>query len=164
MKKNIFISIVLLTIICSCNRFLEEKSNSRLTTPETLADNQALLDRSSTRGSRGNVGEISADDFYVTDSDFDRTPREYEKRVYTWQPDRVSIPGDNDWAYIFRNIVLYNTVLDNLDQYKIANSENVRGQALVLRASSYLDAAQIYCLAYDRTSASSEHGLPLRLS
>jgi hypothetical protein len=40
----------------------------------------------------------------------------------------------------------------------------VRGQALVLRAIRYLDAAQIWCLAYNKTTADKDLGLPLRLN
>lgn len=164
MRKIILISIVLFTIVCSCDRFLEEKSDSKLTIPETLEDNQAILDRSSARDAHPTGGEISSDDYYITDSDFDRLQTDADKRLYTWQPDRVAVSGSNDWARIFRNIIIFNTVLDNIAQYKIANSENVRGQALVLRASSYLEAAQLYCLVYDKNTAKSELGLPLRLN
>ena len=164
MKKITFILIIITTVVFSCNRFLEEKSDSKLTTPQTLADNQAILDRSPARAFHSTGSEISSDDFYTTDADFERTTTEAEKRMHTWQPDRVAVPGSNDWANVFSRVIIFNTVLDNIDQYNIPGSENVRGQALVLRASSYLEAAQIYCLAYDKTTAMSELGLPLRLN
>ncbi|AZI66609.1 RagB/SusD family nutrient uptake outer membrane protein [Kaistella daneshvariae] len=149
--------------LLGCNEFLDEKSNSSLATPETLEDNQALLDRSSVRSQTPVSAQVASDDIYVSDEDFNNMPLETEKRLYTWQPDRVSTPGDNDWGYTYQRINIFNTVLYNLDRYKIANADNVRGQALVFRAGAYLDAAQVWCQVYDKNTASSKQGLPLRL-
>lgn len=150
--------------LLSCNRLLEEKSNSSLATPETLEDNQALLDRNFIRGQTVVSAEISADDIDVTEPDFNNMSLEPEKRLYTWQPDHVAITEGNDWSTCFRRINTFNTVLFNLEHYQIANSDNVRGQALVFRAAAYLEAAQLWCLAYDKNSATAKHGLPLRLN
>lgn len=149
--------------VVSCNDFLEEKSNSMLTTPQTLEDNQALLDRNFIRTQTCVSAEISADDVYVSDSDFNTMPSEPEKRLYTWRPDRVAVSEGNDWANCFARINVFNTVLFNLETYHIPQSENVKGQALVFRAAAYLEAAQVWCLAYDKSTAGSKHGLPLRL-
>lgn len=150
----------------SCSRFLDEKSNLHLTTPSTLEDNQALLDR------YGDVitnfaasGMVSSDDFYISDADFNALVHEEDKRLYTWQPDHVSTSksAGNDWLYCYKGINISNSVLDNLDYYEISNSDNVRGQALALRAARYLDAVQIWCVAYNKNTANSDLGLPLRL-
>lgn len=68
--------IIVLSVLClssaiGCSDFLEEKSDSRLVTPETLEDNQALLDRiSNLLGGNSISAEISSDDIYITDSDY----------------------------------------------------------------------------------------------
>lgn len=160
--KILFMGSILMMAV-SCNRFLDEKSNSSLATPETLDDNQALLDRYYVLGINATGGEVSADDIYVSDADFAGMPTEAEKRLYTWQPDRVAIASGNDWENCFAKINVFNTVLFNLKQYDIKGSENVRGQALVFRAACYLEAAQLWCLAYDENTAASVPGLPLRL-
>ena len=63
--KKIFLlfslSSAMLTVI-SCNRFLDEKSDSLLAVPETLDDNQAILDRYLIMGLNPVSAEISADD------------------------------------------------------------------------------------------------------
>lgn len=150
-------------VLINCNRFLDEKSDSTLATPETLADNQALLDDYATLASNSSSGEIAADDVYVTDADFNTMYDEAMKRLYTWQPDYVSLPSGSDWENCFSRIKIYNTVLFNLKHYSISNANNVEGQALLLRASVYLEAAQIWCLAYDKNTAETKLGLPLRL-
>lgn len=163
--KNLFKIIILLMgfLLYGCSDFLEEKSDSSLAIPESLEDNQALLDRSFIRSQTPTSGEVSAGDIYVTDNDFNTMEVEAEKRLYTWEPDRVSTPGDNDWGNTYQRIKTFNTVLYNIDRYHIAGANNVRGQALVFRAAAYLDAVQIWCLAYDKNTADTSYGLPLRL-
>ena len=164
MKTVKILSVGILVLVStSCNRFLNEKFDSSLATPETLEDNQALLDRYNVLGANATSGEISSDDIYVTDADFISVPDESQKRLYTWQPDHVAQASGNDWENCFVKINIANTVLFNIKHYQIAGAGNVQGQALVLRAAYYLEAAQLWCLAYRHESAASQMGLPLRL-
>lgn len=158
--------VILSTILSGCSRFLDEKSDSNLATPTTLEDNQALLDRiSEVLSNFASSGMASSDEFYLSDADFDALEYQEDKRLYTWQKDYVSTNQGigNDWFYCYKAIYISNAVLHNLDTYAIPGAENVRGQALALRAIRYLDAAQIWCLAYNGTTASTDLGLPLRL-
>lgn len=160
---NTVLKVAMIVLLVNCNRFLDEKSDSNLATAETLADNQALLDDYATLASHSTSGEIASDDVFVTDADFNTMYDEAMKRLYTWQPSYVSLPTGSDWENCFRRIKIYNTVLFNLGHYEIGNSDNVEGQALLLRGAAYLEAAQIWCLAYDKNTAEAKLGLPLRL-
>ncbi len=164
--KSFIIIISSLLVLQSCTKFLDEKSDFRLTTPETLEDNQALLDRvTDILTNNASSGEVSSDDYYLTESDFQALPYEEDRRLYTWQPDRVSINQSegNDWSYCFRTIYIANAVLYNIEKYHIANADNIRGQALTIRAARYLDAAQVWCPVYNSSTATADLGLPLRL-
>lgn len=162
--KKIFLlfslSSAMLTVI-SCNRFLDAKSDSLLAVPETLDDNQAILDRYLIMGLNPVSAEISADDFYLSESNFNTMGVEAEKRLHTWEPDYVS---GSDWKNVYNRINIFNNVLFNIEHYKIPMADNVKGQALVWRAGAYLEAAQIWCLAYDPATADQNLGLPLRLN
>lgn len=160
---NTVLKVAMILLLVNCNRFLDEKSDSNLATAETLADNQALLDDYATLASNSTSGEIASEDVFVTDADFNTMYDEAMKRLYTWQPSYVSLPTGSDWENCFRRIKIYNTVLFNLAHYEIGNSDNVEGQALLLRGAAYLEAAQIWCLAYDKNTAEAKLGLPLRL-
>ena len=160
---NTVLKVAMILLLVNCNRFLDEKSDSNLATAETLADNQALLDDYATLASNSTSGEIASDDVFVTDADFNTMYDEAMKRLYTWEPSYVSLPTGSDWENCFRRIKIYNTVLFNLGHYEIGNSDNVEGQALLLRGAAYLEAAQIWCLAYDKNTAEAKLGLPLRL-
>ena len=166
--KNLILKIISLASIVAtigCSDFLDEKSDSKLATPETLVDNQALLDRSSNLLDNNSIsGEISCDDIYITDSDYKGIGYEADKRLYTWQPNLVSNPSGNDWESCYYRINICNTVLDNLKQYHVDHADNVRGQALAIRASIYLEASQIWSLAYDKSTSNSNMGMPLRLN
>lgn len=169
MKKifSILICLLFAGMTCnSCSDFLDEKSDMKLTIPNTLEDNQALLDRlADVMTNFAQSGMSSSDDFYLTDADYNGLSYDEDKRLYTWQPDYVSTNqgNGNDWLYCYRAIFIANSVLYNLKNYNIANAENVRGQALVIRAARYLDATQVWCPAYDEATADHEMGLPLRL-
>lgn len=160
---NTLLKIAIVLLFVNCNRFLDEKSDSNLATAETLAANQAMLDDYAIVASNATSGEISSDDVYVTDADFNSMNDESIKRLYTWEPNYVSSPTGNDWQLCFSRINIFNTVLFNLKQYSISNADNVEGQALLLRAAVYLEGAQVWCLAYDKTTAATTLGLPLRL-
>lgn len=169
MKKSFKITLGLLSvlmILTGCNRFLNEKSDSTLAVPVSLEDNQALMDRlSDVMINFASSGLASCDELYLSDADFDAMEYQEDKRLYTWQKDHVSASqaAGNDWYYTYKGIYISNVVLNNLDTYAIPGAENVRGQALTMRAIRYLDAVQIWCPAYSSDKASTDLGLPLRL-
>lgn len=168
MRHRLIFYFTFLLSVLSCSDFLDEKSDMKLAVPETVADNQALLD---TYGfinfDFASSGDTSSDDYFLNDEDYDAMQSDQDRRLYTWQPDYVAKPATegNDWQNCYRTIYICNTVLFNLADKKLTGSEadNVKGQALAIRAARYLDAAQIWCLAYKGETASSLPGLPLRL-
>lgn len=162
------ICLLIALSITNCRDFLEEKSSSKLTTIESLTDLQALLDNYGFLNTEfAGSGETSADDFYLTDAQYNSLNFEEDKRLYTWMPDHVAKPASlgNNWMSCYRAIYVCNAVLQSLEynEFRGAEAENIRGQALALRAARYLDAVQIWCLAYDQSTASESLGLPLRL-
>ena len=164
----IALSTIVLLLTSSCRDLLSEKSDLKLSTPVTVQDNQALLDQYGFANTEfASSGETSSDDFYMTDADYNGLYYEQDKHLYTWMSENVARPSSagNDWASCYRAIYISNAVIHNLQTYHISGSEaeNVRGQALALRAARYLDAVQIWCKAYLESSASADLGLPLRL-
>lgn len=162
---TIFLTVII--ILSSCEKFLEEKSDKRLATPNTIEDYQALLDRTTDiQQEFAFSGEASADNYYLPDAVFNGLSYQGDKNLYTWQPDNVSnsfsIVG-NDWGRCYKAIYISNSILYELENKNIPNSENVKGQALAYRAFRYLDGAQIWTPAYNNTTASVDLGMPLRL-
>ncbi len=169
--KNTISKILLawvLMIAFSCRDQLSEKSDLKLATPATIADNQALLDQFGIVNlNYASSGETSADDYYMTEEDFDGLYFEQERNMYTWQPAYIfkTVSIGNDWLYCYKAIYVSNAVLHNLTEYNLVgpDADAVKGQALALRASHFLDAVQLWSPAYNKSTAGNDLGIPLRL-
>lgn len=172
MKKNIkitILSVLQLILFAGCEKFLEEKSNKQLSVPTTVEDFQAMLNNF---GNLNNdfiaAGEVSADDYFLSDADFNSLGYESDKRLYTWQPDYVTRPqssAGDEWYNCYKSIYVCNSVLQGLEDNNLAGAvaDNVKGQALVFRAIRYLDGVQVWSPAYNKQSANTDLGMVLRL-
>ncbi|MDV7695463.1 RagB/SusD family nutrient uptake outer membrane protein [Chryseobacterium soli] len=166
--KILLISLSLILTSFECSDFLDEKSDLKLATPDRLEDNQMLLNNYGFLNvDFASSGETSSDDYYLTDADYNGLSFEATKRLHIWMPDNVAPPisSGNDWSTCYRSIYVCNAVLFNMQDKNFTGeqADNIRGQALALRAFRYLDAAQIWCKAYDPQTAGTDLGLPLRL-
>ncbi|MHA6728393.1 RagB/SusD family nutrient uptake outer membrane protein [Chryseobacterium sp. A301] len=170
MKK--YFKLLFCVFVCiqltNCRDFLNEKSDSKLSIIQDLSDIQALLDGFGTLNTLFvSDGETSSDDFYLTDNQYNSLNFEEDKRLYIWMEDNVSKSSSlgNAWLHTYRAIFTCNSALSNLETLgvKSAEADYIKGQALFLRAARYLDAVQIWCVAYDEETASETLGLPLRL-
>lgn len=164
----LFFGLCIVTcLLWGCDSFLEEKPDARLATASTLKDLQALLDYHGGVVNDPNVGEISSDDYYVTDEAWSGISSDYHRRVYIWEKDNVFAPRVNDWTYYSIAIYYSNAVIEGLQKItrtslNASEYDNIKGQALFFRGKNVLRAAYIWCLAYDEATASSDLGLPLR--
>lgn len=170
MKKK-FTLIILLTLsimFSSCNKYLEEKSDKRLATPTTIADLKALLHHNNMFLSFSSAGQVSSDDLIINDNDYNGLSYDSDKRLYSWKPDYVSKGVGsigNNWQYCYSQIFVCNSVLQSLIDNNLSGSEadEVKGQALVLRAARFLDGAQVWTPIFNVLTANEELGMVLRL-
>lgn len=172
MKKStpiILFSLLLFTLLSGCEKFLDEKSDKRLSVPTTIEDFQAMINN---YGVLNNdfiaAGEVSSDDYYISDSDFNGLYYESDKRLYTWQPDYVTRPissAGDEWYNCYKPINLCNSILKGIDENYLTGTKanQIRGQALVFRAARYLDGVQIWSPVYNKETASEDLGMVLRL-
>lgn len=176
MKNTKYQKALLSLIICfgtfsaACEKYLNEPSDRSLAIITSLEDLQALLDHQSmTSGTSSHM--ISADNYYLTDNVYE-SQSEFDQRMYVWAESNVFQPssgGGNDWSALYPRIYRANTVLEHLNdiERKPENSamwNDIKGQALLFRAISFLDAAQIWSVAYDAATAQTDIGIPLRLN
>lgn len=159
-----------LTCLLGCEKFLDEKTNKKLAIPTTLADFQALLDNPSKINSSSPAsGEISSDDYYLTDTKWNGLASVEQRRMYIWEKDNLFASSFNDWSSVYSAIYIDNTVLQGIDAVPRSGTNavewnNVKGQALYGRGNSYLEGIIIWGIAYDEVTAGSDLGLPLRLN
>jgi len=162
--------IVLVAVFTSCEKYLEEKSDQKLVVPSNLPDLQSVMDNY-LRVNQANpsAAERSSDNYYLTTNDWSNNLSPTEQRVHTWEKDYLFNRGSaNDWGASYDNVYRANTVLDYLNKVpRTVNDQNdwnnVKGQALFLRAKSFLQVAFIWALQYDPNTASTTLGIPLRL-
>lgn len=171
MKKitGIVLALLVTGSSISCKKYLDAKPNKQLMVPSTVEDLQALLDSYKTvNESDPAAAEMSSDNYYLTDPDWN-TLSEDQRRLYTWEADRVFPLWPNQWSYAYEPVFIANTVLDNYEQVaqqtkNVAALNNVKGQALFHRAKAFSHIAFVWAPAYDQTTANTDLGIPLRLS
>lgn len=169
-------SILLLLIIVAgciattgCKKFLDKKSNQALTIPSKVQDVQMLLDEWYAVNQRNPFSAVSsADEFYLKEAQW-LALEQFDRDTYTWQPANLFRAGEsNDWGYCYATINRANTVLHYLNEIPRNGIDpawnNTKGHALFLRAKTFLDLASIFSLAYDSATASTDLGIPLRLT
>ncbi|WP_113653420.1 RagB/SusD family nutrient uptake outer membrane protein [Pedobacter namyangjuensis] len=167
--KNVGLPMLFLTILMmfGCEKFLDEKTNATLAIPSTAKDLQALMDTYYILNETDvSADEVSAGDFYVTDTDFG-TRTETDQRLYTWQNSNTLATRLNDWYYCYTIIYRTNSVIEGVDKVKPTNLtaeslKNTKGQAHFFKAKAYLQAVNIWAKGYNKQTASTDLGVPIR--
>jgi hypothetical protein len=169
--KNKIISACLfaaLLSICGCEKYLNEKPDQRLSTVETVADMQALLDNYSDMNyGDPAMGEVCGDNFFLSDETLNQRT-EYDRNLYVWAGANVFSPGSNPWLFGYKQVNIANTVLQATEDKQDGITDktklsNVRAQALFFRAKAFLYMVGIWALPYDVATAATLPGIPLRL-
>lgn len=171
---KLYIAGVMICFLLSqygCKKFLDEKYNKKQVVPTTIEDFQAIMDFSGTINlSTPSSGEVSTNDYFVTNERWAALAADGQRRMYTWEKDDLySNDPYNDWMYVYQSVYSCNTVLLGLGNISRtpANAvayDNVKGQALFCRAGNFLDGAFVWCLAYNKASSGSDLGLPIKVN
>lgn len=164
--KHIFLIILFLSA-SGCTKKLDIKPDNSLAVPNSTADYQALLDNTGIMNILYPVlGEIAADNYYITDTRYNVLQIPYEKNAYIWNKEIFSdLDQPFDWSFAYQRLAVCNIVLDGLSKLKIQQDtafKNAKGIALFFRAFNYYSLAQIFCPSYDSVNAKTDLGLPLR--
>ncbi len=152
----------------SCKKFLDEKPNKKLAVPTTLKDARAILENNSVMLVGETADEISADNYYLTDADYNSLEETGQQRMYTWEPDHHYDNFLNDWFTAYQKVYSCNLVLNCLAKITpTAADQNewniLKGQALMIRAKVFFTIANIWAPAYEATTAAQTLGIPLRV-
>jgi tetratricopeptide (TPR) repeat protein len=162
--------LLLVLLLSSCKKFLDEKPDKKLAVPATLADFQRLLDDDAKMNRIFPCyGEASADNYYLTDADFNGLTNLEDKNTYLWEGDVILQKKPNSWADLYFAVNTANVILEGLNKISKTSENagawnNVKGSALFFRAASFYAVADIWALPFDSATASTTLGIPLRLS
>lgn len=170
MKKVFFILVIItLSFLSSCKKFLDEPPTTSLAYPTSVANCQALLDNSEVmnQGLTPNYPESSADDYFVTQSQFNSATRT-SQLVYIWNEVGDNTSLQNDWAYAYKPIYHANVCLESIEKIDKTNNllawNNVKGSAFFFRAFYFLQLVWEYGKTYDEVTSSNDLGIALKIT
>jgi len=160
---TLLLSIALIS--SSCKKYLDAKPDQSVTTPSSLDDLDLIIDNYGVFNARFSaLPELSADNYYLTAATWNAV-NELQHHLYNWQK-FDDIPGD--WGIPYNNIYYTNVVLETLESLDIPPSNQqaafIKGATLFIRAYNYYALAQMFMPAFDKTTAATDLGLPLRLN
>lgn len=150
----------------ACQKFLDTKPDAALATPASLEDLQALLDNYAINTQFPGSTEIMTDNYYLTYADWNAISNVYQKDYYVWKP---TDQNQLEWNTSYKHIYTCNLVLESLgtiiyqdNQGQRANE--IKGNALFIRASYFYSLAQLFAKGYDKNTASKDAGIPIKLT
>jgi starch-binding outer membrane protein, SusD/RagB family len=170
MTNKYALLVLSVILFSSCKKFLDEKPDRSLAVPQTISDAQALLDNNERMNSNCPAsGEASTDSYYMTIADFNAAPGIADRSLYLWGDEIIYNTFPNDWSYAYMPVYHANLALEHIEkiQRTATNApqwDNVKGSALLYRARCFLTAVAIWSKAYNKSTAASDPGIPLRLS
>lgn len=174
-KYMMLICCISLTGGCSKDSVLGKKPEAALQIPSKLSDLQALLDHDGSingldaQGTTPQLGESGSDNFYLLDQNFNTNLRPQMQNYYIWKKQPYEGVSVLDWIYPYRNILMCNVVLDEIDNIpmkgedKIA-ADRIKGEALFHRAHMFFQLAAVFAPIYYKGDNGSERSIPLRLT
>lgn len=172
--KRIFIISFIIILATGCKKFLDIKPKGTAI-PEKFDEYARLLNSQLqlTTGDRyqsymtDNVQLASGD----TSFSYQKMANSIFRRTYSFEPGdiyEIAAPEDDKlWTRSYRNIFVYNTIINNIMDVRDApNSKKRRllAEAIVGRAYEFLQLVSIYSKAYNPATASTDRGIPLNLS
>lgn len=161
--------LVLFSLCVSCtNGFLDVIPDKSLAVPQTSVDLRAILDNTTKMSVYyPAVGEISANDYYITSNEFNSLTQITARNAYIWDDDLFNDRDANDWSYPYVTVFNANVVLEALanwdDRADTGVKDELAGAALFFRAYAFFSLSQLFCKSYDPLTAQAELGIPLRL-
>ncbi len=171
MLRICFAAFLVAFLNISCKKgFLDAKPSKSLLVPTTLADFDALLDNTTIFNFSCGLNEITSDDFYTTDDGWLGWYLITEKNAYIYADDTYQgISIVSDWDTPYQQVFYSNVVLDGLNKLRPGNVSQsdynrVKGEALFQRAFAFYNLSQLFCLPYNKSTAKSDLGIPLRLN
>jgi hypothetical protein len=163
-------ALVLLLTACHKQAFLDAKPITTLVVPKTLTDFQALLDNDLVMGLTPVLGDVSADNYYVTYS-FWQSLDTKAAQAYIWAKDiyegQIQVP---DWDQPYQQVFYANVVLDGLagmkgDSVNSVQYNTIKGEALFTRSYAFFNIAELFAPPYDSATAGvGNMGIPLRMT
>lgn len=174
MKQLSFIRLFLPALLAfsvlasGCEKhFLDKDPSTNLLVPTTATDFQELLDNTAVMNITPELGEVSADNYYLEYATWAAmSTKDYN--AYIWAKDLYEGQGlvadwDNPYSQVFyANVVLQGLGSSATDTISVAQWNMLEGEALFTRSYAFFNIAELFAAPYDSTNASTTLGIPIR--
>ncbi|AIM37002.1 hypothetical protein KO02_10080 [Sphingobacterium sp. ML3W] len=164
--NNLTVGIWTMLLFCGCSNFLEEKPDIKMVIPKTLNDAELLLNNYSAMNTGYPLfGEWGADEYYLTDENFDGALNFEQQNTYSW----LDEPNNDimQWQRPYKVVYNANQVLEIIDNLGTIGSDkkskNLSGIAHFYRAFAFQQMLEVFAPAYQAGTAMTDLGIPLRL-
>lgn len=166
-KFFMFIAVCACCTLPACQGFLDEKPDIKLVVPRSLNDAELLLNDYSTMNMNyPQYGELGSDDYFLTDDLWESATDIDERNTYIW----ADLPYEDaaQWRGPYKAVNNTNQVLEVLADVNASDDPDryrrLLGEAHFFRAFAFHQLAGTFCGAYQKSTAGSEYGIPLRLT
>lgn len=172
-KTMALLCVIVIIFLFSCKKqdeFLDIKRSNTDVVPTTIADFQGITDDINTMNLNfPSFAYCGIDNFYIPDAilpSFDAA----QIASYLWNADIYqgsTTSFGSDWNTVYKGIECTNIALDGLAKIKDPGNDLVayntaKGSALFFRSYMFYFLSQLYCRAYDSSSAATDLGIVLR--
>jgi hypothetical protein len=163
-------ALIISALLGSCRKdFLDAKPSTAIVVPATLTDFQQLLD-GGTENRTSSLPQLSCDDYYIVSYQDWAAGQPTERNAYLWNKD---IFGGQlaraDWNAPYTSIFYANSAISGLGSLYVSSADQpkynpIKGQAYFIRAFAFFDLVKNFSPPYDRATAATDLGIPLKLS
>ncbi|MDA3615944.1 RagB/SusD family nutrient uptake outer membrane protein [Polluticaenibacter yanchengensis] len=167
MKYYIKILLLITSTISGCQKYLDVKSDKSLVVPTTAADLRALLNNTERMNSwYPSVQEGATDNIFVQPTNWQNLSSLTAKNIYIWNDDAFNDSETNEWSMMYAIVYNSNVILEQLEKIDpIPDERNqIRGEALFFRSFAFYNISQLWSKPYNKSTAKSDLGIPLRLT
>ncbi|WP_164121882.1 MULTISPECIES: RagB/SusD family nutrient uptake outer membrane protein [Sphingobacterium] len=155
--------LLLVAVMLSCDKFLDERSSNSVGIPTGVSDLRRLLDNEFDVNQFYPAQlEASTDNYFLNEQGYAGL-QDIHQSVYTWEDQGMN---QMNWTRPYRAITVANVVIETLNRMEGGSAEQrkeLEGEALFLRGTALFYLAQVYCNHYSLLNSVEGLGLVLRL-
>lgn len=155
-----------LLVMSACDNLLDEKTDIKMVVPKGMDDAELLVNDFTTMNVGFPVaGEVSGESYYVPDAVFEGSLNKEQQDFYTWA-DEIYFTTTG-WQKAYKAVFNANMTLELLEGLPTEKEQDkwnkLAGASYFYRAFAFSQLAEVFCMGYNESTATSEMGIPLRL-
>lgn len=166
--KKIPVFLICCILLTGCDHFLDIKPDKSVAVPESIGDVRAILDyQTRINDNYPGLMDLAADDYFV-DYTVWKSRSVADQGKYVWDGGEPGTQEIRSWSGSYGAIMTANVALEALEKLSNRSSdplvEQLRGEALFIRAIRLYNLSQLFCMPYDSQGDNDAPGLVLRYS